>query len=304
MSKLPLLTVVAVAISTALAAATAVERPLLKHEGDRIARRAFLPSAERRHGELRLVRRGDATCVQTLLYSSAMRRGLQNMRKRERNFWPEGQAGFVDSTAYLAALEQAARRIEQAFDERTDRNDARQKMLIEFVLAADAAFFAIFEVEIEDDPAGARIVERRPIVVADASRDYVRREMLLMLESGFHESAPSPESYFPDGEDRSDLLDRDLSQPGLVQQRQETLLGEAFEVGRLERAHEPHQRHAEQPPSRKVVVDDHELVARHAQRLEQHLLANLARHVVQREREQRAVEAAVGELELSRVHPL
>ena len=152
---------------------------------DELVQRAFLPSERNVHGEFRSVRRGNASCAQTLLYTTALRRAIQRFVKKERATWSEGTPGYEDSVAYIAALEQAKTEVLARFEARSDRGDPRQKMLIEFVLAPDTAFFAVYAVEIDGDPQSLEIARKEAIVVHQASRAYVEEEIRRMSESAF-----------------------------------------------------------------------------------------------------------------------
>jgi hypothetical protein len=202
---LRLVLVAVLALAAPLAAGSpeiSVDPRLLDGSTGRPLARAFIPSDKNVHGEVRLLERGDALCVQTLLYSSALRRGLRQMRRQELGAWPEGDEGYDDSTEYLENLERARARVLERFAEREDRTDSRQKMLIEFVLSDTAALYALYELEITGQPPDVAIRDKRPIVVRSASRYYVRRAMRLMLESAFGEETPLPEALRDSARDR------------------------------------------------------------------------------------------------------
>ena len=160
---------------------------------DVVLRRAFLPSERNVHGEFREVRRGEATCAQTLLYTSALRRAVQRFTRKERASWPEGDSGHDDSQVYIGALEQAKTEVLARFDARVDRDDPKQKMLIEFVLAPDAAFFAIYAPELAGEADDLRIAAKEPLVVREVSRAYAGEEIRRMTESAFRGDADADE---------------------------------------------------------------------------------------------------------------
>lgn len=169
-----------------LAAAGGVDRPLLLADrGDRELRHAFLPSARNVHGELRLLRRGDAWVLQTLLYTPQLRRGVQRMRRKELYAWPEGVAGWTDSQRYLADLESAT---DHALARAVDQGHAagaRQTLLIELVLGESDALWAFYDVELAARGSRQQVTARAPFLVRDASRAYLRRALLVQADTGF-----------------------------------------------------------------------------------------------------------------------
>jgi hypothetical protein len=152
---------------------------------DRILARAYLPSPERVHGELRLVRRGEALCMQTLIYSNSLRRGVDRIRKKELYHWRAGRPGAEDSARYLAGLDQAKRHVLERFASPRGLEDPRQRLLIEFVLGKGVAEVAFYDVEVEREAAGFAVRDRRPILVLDSSPAYVARAMRIQGDEGF-----------------------------------------------------------------------------------------------------------------------
>ena len=164
---------------------------LLDGGADRELRHAFLPSERNVHGELRLLRRGDAWVLQTLLYTPQLRRGVQRMRRKELYAWPEGAEGWADSQRYLADLESAKDHALKRFAARSDEADGRQKLMIELVLGERDAFWAFYDIELDSErESGARagratVRSRTPFLVRDASRAYLRRALAVQAETGF-----------------------------------------------------------------------------------------------------------------------
>jgi hypothetical protein len=167
---------------------------------DVLIRKAFIPSEKRIHGELRLVKRGGAMVLQTLLYSRFLRLGLDSIRSKELYYWPPSQPGHEDSARYLAAIESAKKNIFADFDAREDKSDPRQKMLIEFVLSKDDASFAVCEVELDQKGREVTIRSRKPLVVERASRAYIARAMKIQADNGFKAAVPELEEALKSGE--------------------------------------------------------------------------------------------------------
>ena len=177
------------ALSTLAPGATAMPidpaSPLLDSSKDRIVRSAFVPSARNVHGEIRLIRRGDAWVLQTVIQSPQLRRGVQRMHKKEIYSWPEGEPGHQDSKRYLEDLEAAKDHVIAEFERRDDRSQRAQQLLIELILSADEALWAFSEIETGHEGSELVILEREEIAVRDASRGYLRRAFRLQAEEGF-----------------------------------------------------------------------------------------------------------------------
>ena len=125
--------------------------PWLDASQDQLVRRAYVPSPERRVGEVRILRRGDATVVQTLLYSKVLSQVVAEIRKKELANWP----GNADVADYLDALTRVQKTIWSRLPADQRVADRRQKLWVEFVLAPDAALIAADSFHAED---GARLL--------------------------------------------------------------------------------------------------------------------------------------------------
>jgi hypothetical protein len=163
----------------------AADSPLLDAGADRTIARVVVPSPERVVGEVRLVKRGDADVVQTVLYVKVLSRVVAEIRKKEIANWPAGSAGHDDMRRYTEALDRVRSRLwsEQPKDRR--RADRRQRMLIEFVLGAREALVAVGTFDMEESSAAPRLTARRPYVVLRPSRQYVARNMVLIAADAF-----------------------------------------------------------------------------------------------------------------------
>jgi len=166
------------------ARAVAVPAPLppLDAATDRVVTRTVVPDATRRQGEVRLVTRGDATVVQTLLATKVLRRVVAEIRKKEEGNWPAGSAGHDDMVRYVDALEAAARELEAAAGD----EDRRYHLLIEFVAGADRGGIVIGEFEGDDADGALRPTSAHPIATLPVGRDYLLRNMRLILADSFH----------------------------------------------------------------------------------------------------------------------
>ncbi len=186
-------TAVALALTMALLPHLAAGQPtvsppvaaLVDANHDQILNRAFVPSPDRRVGEVRLIRRGDANVVQTLLYTKILRRVVGEIRQKELGNWPEGRDGHADAMRYSDALEAAQQQIWERFPKFERRTDTRQKLLIEFVLSATDAVVMLSEYDMSENHNEVQITSRRPIATLTLARAYVRRNMRLIAADSF-----------------------------------------------------------------------------------------------------------------------
>lgn len=160
--------------------------PLLDAARDRVVQRAFVPSPEEKVGEVRLIRRGDAAVVQTLLYSKLLARVVAEIRKKELANWPATQPGTEDAQRYVAMLDAVQKQIWDRMPRDEVGADRRQKMGIEFVLTKDAALVVVGAIAIDEPQGEVRVVRFEPLAAFEPSRDYAKRNMRLIAADSFH----------------------------------------------------------------------------------------------------------------------
>jgi hypothetical protein len=148
--------------------------PLLDGSRDQVVRAEFVPSEVLPLGEVRLVRRGGAVVMQTVLHTKFLKRVVAEIRKKEMAAWPRDRQGHGDAVKFVDALVSAQAGIQERFALREDRGDRRQRMLIEFILTDDVSIVAFAEPALADEGGRMRVVSRRPIAVLPLSRTYVR----------------------------------------------------------------------------------------------------------------------------------
>jgi hypothetical protein len=165
--------------------------PLLDAAHDRVVERAFVPKPEEKVGEVRLIRRGDAEVVQTLLYSKVLARVVAEIRKKELANWPEGQPGHDDALRYADGLAAVQKQIWDRLPRDEVGADRRQKMGIEFVLAKSAAFVAVGAIAIDETNGEVRVANFEPLAVLEPSRRYVQQNMRLIAADSFHVEGPA-----------------------------------------------------------------------------------------------------------------
>lgn len=150
-----------------------------------ILRRARIPSDDNVHGETRLIHRNHGACVQTLLHTTALRRGVHEMLKKEQAGWPEGAPGAGDSQAFCAALVAAKAHVLTAGG--TNAPDGGLlSMLMEVSLTPTTAGYAFYDVTVSRADGEFVVSDKRLIAEAPASRFYTSRAMLLMSGAAFH----------------------------------------------------------------------------------------------------------------------
>lgn len=156
----------------------------LDARSDEVVARSFVPAPERRVGEVRLIRRGDANVVQTLLYTKVMSRVVGEIRRKELAGWPE-DPGRAQALRYVEALAAVQQRLWREALARGPAGDRRQKLWIEFLVAPEVALVAIGGFEMETRDGEVRVVTREPIAVLEPPRDWVLRDMRLIAADAF-----------------------------------------------------------------------------------------------------------------------
>ncbi len=159
--------------------------PLLAAADDRVVNRTVVPSPEQRVGEVRLIQRGRANVVQTLLYTPVLKRVVGEIRSKEERNWPVGVAGHDDAMRYLEALVRAQERIWDEFPKFNRQADRRQKLLIEFVLTDTVSLVAVGTYELQEADGTVQATARRWFSLLDLSRNYVQRNMRLIVADSF-----------------------------------------------------------------------------------------------------------------------
>jgi hypothetical protein len=161
--------------------ADAPPSPLFATAGESVVAATPVPSPDRRVGEVRLLRRGAAAVVQTVLDTALLRRVVAEIRKKEEPNWPVGRPGHDDSLRYLAALDQVADQIRARRPTDPRRTRRRLHLLIEFALAEKDAAVSISGWRIDD----GHVARIDPIVVLQPSRAYVAANMRLIAADSF-----------------------------------------------------------------------------------------------------------------------
>jgi len=171
--------VTAALLLLACAYAPAASLPAFDAATDRVVKRTIVPDDVRRQGEVRLVARGDAVVVQTLLETRILRRAVAEIRKKEERNWPVGAAGHDDMRRYVDALATVAGELGAAHP------DQRHRLLIELVATADGGGVVIGTFEGDEDDGALRPTGARTMATPAVGRDYLLRNMRLILADAF-----------------------------------------------------------------------------------------------------------------------
>lgn len=147
--------------------------------------RAFIPSSNNVHGEVRLLKRGEAACVQTLLYSKYLRRGLHEMTKQERLAWPEGWPCCEASSNYLADLDTVKYAVLGDSTPATNEAPEAKRMLIEFTFSPTGSCHAVGDMDLAGPPEALEVVQTRLRQTREAPPYYISRAMWLMGRRAF-----------------------------------------------------------------------------------------------------------------------
>jgi hypothetical protein len=150
-----------------------------------VLRRVSVPSVEKRQGEVRVLRRGEATVVQTVLHSKVLRRVVGRVVRKERRNWPEGVDGHADAEAYVDALIRAQQDLASDDGRSPEARDRRSALLVEFILSDRAARVEIGEPLVEERNLELIVTASRRLELLELSRPYVERNMTLIVADSF-----------------------------------------------------------------------------------------------------------------------
>jgi len=173
--------------TAAAAAALLAASPLADTAHDELLRRTPVPSADRRQGEVRIVRRGQTVVVQTVLHSKVLRRVAGEIAQKEARGWPPGAEGSAESARYVEALRDVVDAIRRGESRSSDGGGDRfREMRIEFFVHAGEGTVVLSGAEVAEEADGLRLTAvRKPVEVLELSADYVGRNMVRIVEDSF-----------------------------------------------------------------------------------------------------------------------
>lgn len=161
--------------------ATGASPRLADASADKVLASTVVPDAVRKVGEVRLLSRGDAVVVQTLLSTKLLSRVVAEIRVKEGRNWPPDD----DSVrAYLAALDAARGTVEKR-DPGLDWKERRRRLLIEFAADATDAVVLVGTFRAAEDAKELTPSEREIFSTLVLPRAYVLREVRLILADSF-----------------------------------------------------------------------------------------------------------------------
>jgi hypothetical protein len=160
----------------------AVADPSAKED---IVRRTPVHGGGKTIGEVRIVRRGDETAVETVLDTVLLRRVVGKIRDKELANWPPDRPGYEGARAYLKALEEAQEEQAQRARQRSNRRDRAQTLLIDFSSSPTGVSVTLWDVDVEKDGDVFQVTKRRQLKSVPVTRDYVDRNMRLIVTDSF-----------------------------------------------------------------------------------------------------------------------
>lgn len=171
---------VAAALLVSVSTARSDTARFLDASSDTVHAGVAVPEPSRKVGEVRLVSRGNAVVVQTLLSTRLLARVIGEIRVKEERNWPNDSQA---ARAYLEALEAARERLETR-EVRPNWRDRRCRMLIEFVADSSDQAVLVGTYDVSDE--GDFSPDRREIFqTLTPPRSYVLGNIRLILADSF-----------------------------------------------------------------------------------------------------------------------
>lgn len=162
-----------------------------REDAEVIVRRTPVPKEPPHQGEVRVLRRGSAQVVQTLLYSKVMIRVVGAIEGKESSAWPKGREGSDESRRYVAELREAYRVVKERAREK-QKAGVKERFLqlgIEFVLDGDKSYLALYAPTLTQDEERLDITGKELLKKLPLSRHYVQKNMQLIVQDSFEVDA-------------------------------------------------------------------------------------------------------------------
>lgn len=152
--------------------------------GDVVARTP-VPSADRPHGEVVVLRRGAAIVVRSVLHSKVLRQVAGRIAGKERDNWPEGETGRADSDRYVRELGRLVAALPPV-PAGAEGEARKRSVLIEFVLDPAGGRVVLAPAEVTPRPDGTLSLEAAgPLTTLELERGYVERNQARIVEDAF-----------------------------------------------------------------------------------------------------------------------
>jgi hypothetical protein len=160
------------------------------HEPEMILRRAWIPSAERPQGEIRLVERSGVPVIEVLLHTRVLKRVVARIRDKEKAAWPDGREGAESSRRYLEALDQSAADVRRAHaptptEKGQPPPSPKLGLLIEIGAAGERGFAAFSDVDVVEGKDGLEVRRVRPLRRLDQPVAWAKRTVELIRAEHF-----------------------------------------------------------------------------------------------------------------------
>jgi len=152
---------------------------LYDNSADTVVSRTYVPTAERKVGEVRTLRRGAAIVVQTLLYSKILKRVVAEIRLKEDANWPPEHPLRGEAQRFLDALDAARLDARRALPK--ESSDRRQRVWLEFVRTPEQVVVFIGTFAAKRETGDVEIAARTVTATLPLSRSYIERNMRLIV---------------------------------------------------------------------------------------------------------------------------
>lgn len=160
---------------------------------DRVVTRIVVPSPEKPHGEVQVIRRGDLLVVQTLLASRILKKVVAVIDQKEQRRWPESRQGHLDSRRYREELFRATTEIWHRFRQRSDQNEKRQYLVIEFILGPKQSMIALSLPQVVGEYGQLQLIDKSELAVWRSSEQYVANNIREIIQDSFDLDAAATE---------------------------------------------------------------------------------------------------------------
>jgi hypothetical protein len=159
-------------------------------EPETILRRAWIPSAERPQGEIRLAERSGVPVIEVLLHTRVLKHVVARIRDKEKAAWPDASEGAEASRGYLEALEQSAADVRRAHaptptEKGQPAPSPKLGLLIEIGAAGDRGFAAFSDVDVVEAKDGLEVRRIRPLRRLDQPVAWAKRTVELIRAEHF-----------------------------------------------------------------------------------------------------------------------
>ncbi len=160
------------------------------HEPEKILRRAWIPSAERPQGEIRLAERSGVPVIEVLLHTRVLKHVVARIRDKEKAAWSEGGEGEEASRRYLEALDQSVADVRRAHaptptEKGQPPPSPKLGLLIEIGAAGERGFAAFSDVDVVEAKDGLEVRRVRPLRRLDQPVAWARRTVELIRAEHF-----------------------------------------------------------------------------------------------------------------------